>query len=402
MTRILFVVGPARSGVTAMSGALSHALRWPQRDVSAELARVCLVAEAARRQAARLAEIGEPPPPGGLLSERMAQALLADVIQGCDGPGVVLRAVDVLPEPAILPGLRLLLPFLPSARAVIMRRGAVENVASRLRARPRMAFAAHCMSWAAATLAGEALIQAVPAACMPVEWEALLADPGLVLSGLARFCDLVPGVATLAAGWLRDHRPAGTGFDPGAPSPGLAGMGWSTPEKMMFLDLCGPAMAAMGHPPGKPAAALLGAPLHFGEMARDGRLRLTGLEAMLPPERAEQTVRLRTTGAADAVAHFPLVAPAGRSRFEAQFAGLAGNDADFSVRLEIVASLSRQVLLAREWVLPAGRQADIHHDMVDLPGMVDVIVSVGPGQGGDGRGVDMVASFACGDSVKHG
>ncbi|RVT90593.1 hypothetical protein EOD42_23460 [Rhodovarius crocodyli] len=402
MTRILFVVGPARSGVTAMSGALSHALRWPQRDVSAELARVSLVADAARRQAARLAEIGEPPPPGGLLSERMAQALLADILQGCDGPGIVLRAAEILPEPAVLTGLRRLLPFLPSARAVIMRRGAVENVAGRLRARPRMGFAAHCMSWAAATLAGEALVQAAPAACLPVEFAAVLTDPGMALAGIARFCGLAPATATLAAGWLRDFRPAGTGLDPVTRAPGLAGMGWSTPEKMMFLDLCGPAMAATGQSPEKPAAALLGTPLHLGEMARDGRLRVVGMEAMLPPERAEGTVRLRATGAAGAVAHFPLMAPAGRDRFEAVFTGLAANGADFGLRLEIVSSLSRQVLLAREWGLPAGGHAGIRQDLMNLPAMVDVILSFGPRQEYEGCGLDMVASFASGDWARHG
>ncbi|MBI0534676.1 hypothetical protein D9599_03715 [Roseomonas sp. KE2513] len=383
---LLVVTGPSRSGITALADAAAAALGWPHKDGSADLARISLVAGAARRQARRFAAVGWAPPPR-LISAGMAEALLADLFAG-GMAALVLRAAEVLPEPAVMPGLRHLLPLLPEARVILMRRDAVETMGSRLRSLPRMPFASHCLALAAAMEAGEDLLRAAPGQVMPVGREELRARPEHVVDRLASFCGLDPFTAGRLLAQLRTHRPAASGLDDTAFPLSLAEMGWSTPEKALFLEICGPAMARAGQPPEPLAESLRRAPLRLGELARDGALRLHGLEFSDPPEEPEGTVRLSAAGAGPAIALFPTIAPAGRRLLRLRMRGLRANAPAFRLRLELVGTLSREVLLVWEGDLPAGKVAEIEREVFAIPAMVDLVISLVGGHE-EGSGLDI-------------
>lgn len=383
---LLVVTGPSRTGITALAGAAAAALGWPGKDGSADLARLSLVAEAAGQQAGRFAAIGWAPPPR-FISAGMAEALLADLFAG-GVAALVLRAAEVLPEPAVLPGLRHLLPLLPDARVVVMRRDAVETMASRLRALPRMPFACHCLALAAAMEAGEDLLQEAPGQVMAVGQEEMLARPEAVVDRLTGFCGLDPFTAGRLLERLRADRPERSGLDDVASPLPFAQMGWSTPEKALFLELLGPAMVRAGQRPQSLAESLRRAPLHLAELVRDGAPRLQGAGISDPPEEPEGTVRLSASGTAPAIAVFPAIAPAGRELLRLRMRGLQANGPSFRVRLELVGTLGREVLLAWEGDLPAGRVAEVERELFAPPAMVDLVISLVGGHE-EGGGLDL-------------
>ena len=383
---LLVVAGPSRSGIAALAGALSRALGWPQRDGSADLARLMLVADAARRQGARFTDIGWSPPPR-LISAGMAEALLTDLLAGA-GAGLVLRGADVLPDAAVLPGLAHLLPLLPAARVVLLRRHAAETVSSRLRALPRMPFAAHCLAWATAMEAGQELFRSAPGQVMWLAQEEMLARPERIVAELAAFCGLGEAASGVVLAHLRGQRPGRSGLDAGAPRPTLAELGWSTPEKAMFLDICGPAMAAAGQPVEALADAVRRAPLHLEELARDGALRLVGMDMSRPDEEPAGTLRLRARGKGAAFAVLPAIAPAGRDALRLRISALAANAPACLARIEVVGSLSRALLLARDLPLPACAMVEIDHSLYTPPDMIDVVISMVEGHAA-GSGLDL-------------
>lgn len=396
MTRhvpLLIVAGPARSGIAALAGALAAALGWPLREASAGLARIALVAEAARRQATRCAALGLPPP-APLLTPAMAEALLAGLLEGAQA-GLVLQAAETLPDPAVLPGLGHVLPLLPQAKLVLLRRDAADTVASRLRALPPMPFVTHCLAWAQAMEAAQALLDAAPAQAQAVTQEAMLEQPEAVVERLSGFCGLEAEAARRALRHLREEWPNRTGLAPAARRSCLSEMGWSTPEKVLFLEVCGPAMRQAGQPVDNLAAALRREVLHLGEVAQTGGLRVAGLLVSLPPEGGENGMRLEVAvREGRAIAVFPAVAPAGRTHLTLRLQGLAANGAGCRVRVELVGTLSRELLLAEEAALPAGGQMEIRRRFARLPAMIDLVISLPPGHE-EGWGLDVQeATFA--------
>ncbi|TPG60614.1 hypothetical protein EAH89_04475 [Roseomonas nepalensis] len=384
--RLVVVAGPARSGIAALAGAVAAALERPERDGSAALARLHLVAEAARQGAARFADLGLAPP-GPLVTPGMAEALLADLFAGA-GDTLVLRAAETLPRAAVLPGLRHLLPLLPDARVLLLQRHALETVCSRLRSLPRMPFAAHCLAWSAAMAAGRALAEEAPGQVLAVGQEEMLTRPGPLSDRLGAFLGLDAAASVRVLAHLRAHRPAGSGLDEGDGPPGLERLGWSTPEKALFLDLCGPAMAEAGQSVGSLAEAVRRAPLHLAELARDGALRLSGLRLQHPPEAPPGTLRLRAAGAGPAIAVFPAIAPAGRNRLRLRLSGLAANGAGARARVEAVGTLSRGLLLAEDVALPAGGVAELDRALYNPPTMMDLVISMIEGHEAGG-GLDL-------------
>ena len=384
--RLIIVAGPARSGITALAGALAAALDRPERDGSAALARLDLVAEAARRQAARFTDLGLPPP-GPLVTPGMAEALLADLFAG-GGDALVLRAAEMLPRAAVLPGLRHLLPLLPDARVILLRRSGLETVCSRLRSLPRMPFASHCLAWSAAMEAGRALLEEAPGQVLAVSQEELLARPGPLADRIAGLCGADAAAAARVLAHLRAHPPERGGLDDGDLPPRLGELGWSTPEKALFLEICGPMMAEAGQPVGTLAEAIRQAPLHLAELARDGAMRLSGLQLLHPPEAPERTLRLRATGAGPAIAVLPAIAPVGRGRLRLRLSGLAANTAGARVRVEAVGTLSRGLLLAEDLALPAGAVVELDRRLYTPPSMMDLVISMIEGHEAGG-GLDL-------------
>ena len=366
---VLVIAGPARSGIASLAAGFAAALGMPERDATADLARVALVADAGLRQGRRFAELGLPAP--ATISPTLAQALLSDLLAGAaPGGAQILRAAEWLPEAAILPALRLMLPHLPQARVVLLHRDGVDTIASRMRARPGMDFVQHCLSWAGAMEAAEALATACPTQVTMLGLEEMRDQPDAALGRVAAFL----GLGAPLRDRLREELGRGIrgreGLDPAAPGPGLAAIAWSTPEKDLFMALCGGAMGIGGYPLGEATAHLRRAPLRLAEMTEAGMLRAEGLAASWP-DRA--TLRLACTGAGPAILVCGGIAPAGRRRLTGR---LRGQGSPIVLRLDLVGTLTRQMVLSQDFALSGTETADLDVTFSEVPEMVDLIVSV--------------------------
>ncbi|PZW43070.1 sulfotransferase family protein [Humitalea rosea] len=368
---VLLIAGPARSGLTSLAAAFAAALGMPQRDATAELARVALVADAGQRQARRYAELGLPAP--ATISPALAQALLDDLLAGAaPGGGQLLRAAEWLPEAAILPALRVVLPHLPQARVVLLHRNGVDTIASRMRARPGMDFVQHCLSWAGAMEAAEALAAACPAQVTLLGLEEVLAHPDAALGRVAAFLGLGMPLRDRLRAELGRGALGRDGLDPAAAGPGLTEIAWSTPEKELFVALCGGAMQIGGYALGDAAARLRRAPLRLAEMTEAGMLRSEGLAASWPDR---ETLRLNCTGTGPAILVCAGIAPAGRMRLTGR---LRGHAAGLALRLDVVGTLSRQMVMSRDFALSGSESADLDVTFSAVPEMIDLVVSVVP------------------------
>ncbi|WP_431283400.1 sulfotransferase [Humitalea sp. 24SJ18S-53] len=381
---VLFVVGPARSGITVLAEALGVGV--PQRDVLAELARIAALAAAGGNAARRAAAIGRPTPPSGL-TPRVTRALLEDLL-GPERGKQVLRAAEWLPEAGIMPGLRFILPQLPKARVVILHRDGVQTVNSRLRTEPRLDFVQHCLSWTAAMEAGVALRAACPSQVIVLGHRALLNTPAESLAKLGAFARFDDAVAARIQQHLLKAWPERSGMDPATAGPGLADVAWSTPEKLLFLDICGDAMRKAGYGVGDAAALLRRAPLRVSDLAASGRLRLEGIEPDWPRTEAEGTLRLSATTGGAAIAVWHGIALAGRRRLTGRLRALPQNAPGFRMQIDVLGTLTRQLVMTEAFDLAAGASINLGHRLRDVPEMVDLVVSVAAGQA-VGQGVDL-------------
>lgn len=383
---VLFIAGPARSGITAMAGACAAALGGPQRDVSADLARAALLGGVDAAAARRFAEMGRAAP-AAWLSPRLVQAVLEDFVVPGRGREV-LRAAEWLPEAAILPGLRRILPHLPRARVILLHRDGVATLASRLRANNRLHFVQHCLSWATAMEAGASLLAAYPKQVMRLDHRDLLAAPAETLKRLGAFAGFDAAAVERMRGTLASTWPERSGMDPGQPGPGLADVGWSTPEKQLFIEICGEAMRTAGYAIEDAAALVRRAPLRLAEMAAGGRFRVQGVAPAWPVTEPDGTLRLTATTDGTAIAVCHGIALAGRQRLTGRLRALPRNAPGFRVRLDVLGTLSREPVLSETFELPAGTSTDLDRRLRQIPEMIDMVVSVASGQA-IGQGLDL-------------
>ncbi len=383
---VLFVAGPARSGITAMAEACALALGVPQRDVSADLARVALLGGVDAAAARRFAEIGQAAP-AAWLSPRLVQAVLEDFVVPGRGREV-LRAAEWLPEAAILPGLRRILPHLPRAKVILLHRDGVAAVSSRLRAKNRLHFVQHCLSWASAMEAGASLHAAYPKQVMRLAHRDILATPEASLKRLSAFAGWDAAAAERMRGYLASTWPERSGIDPGLPGPGLADVAWSTPEKQLFVEICGDAMRAAGYSIDDAAALVRRAPLSLADLAASGRFRVQGIAPAWPATEPDGTLRLTATTDGTAIAVCHGVAPAGRQHLTGRLRALPRNAPGFRVRLDVLGTLTREPVLSETFELPAGTSTDLDRRLRHMPEMIDMVVSVASGQA-IGQGLDL-------------
>jgi hypothetical protein len=154
------------------------------------------------------------------------------------------RWLDKTPTVGIIQVTPILQEIWPAARFVFMWRGAVDNIASRLRKFPQLSFAAHCEDWASVMRAWLAVRSGLGAAVLEIEQPVLAREPGPVADQLAAFLDLDSLEARRMREALEVDRPEQTGTVFGETIT-LAQTGWTEEQVQIYHAVCGPVIAAL-------------------------------------------------------------------------------------------------------------------------------------------------------------
>jgi hypothetical protein len=138
----------------------------------------------------------------------------------------------------------------PRARFIFCKRRGVENILSRQRKFPDVAFVNHCRNWAETMMEWHAVRESLGASYVEVDQRDMALDPAGVALRLGGFLELseteLEAVrAALSAVRLEQTRPAqdSSYID-------IEDTGWTAEEQGIFVEMCGDAMRAYDYPLG--------------------------------------------------------------------------------------------------------------------------------------------------------
>jgi hypothetical protein len=134
----------------------------------------------------------------------------------------------------------------PQSRFIFMRRAPVDNIESRRRKFPTIAFKDHCRLWADSMLSWYAIRGDLADVSLEVDQLRLGRAPAEVAAEVASLLGLNEReTARLLASFEKD-RPQRTGTDITAVT-NIAALDWSEQEREIFRQTCGEAMALFGY-----------------------------------------------------------------------------------------------------------------------------------------------------------
>jgi hypothetical protein len=134
----------------------------------------------------------------------------------------------------------------PNARFILTKRRGIENVMSRQRKFPDVAFEGHCLDWAGSMRAWLVVRAALEGKAIEVDQFSMSHDPSQVASDVSELLGLHATEAAALAAALRETRVEQTSAD-ARRSVSLASVPWSEAEKHIFRQICGPMMEAYGY-----------------------------------------------------------------------------------------------------------------------------------------------------------
>lgn len=333
----LFVLGAERSGVSILAHALAHEEAMP----------LCADAELAR---ARIA----------------------------GGESLIACAPDATPDCPHLSSLPDFLADRPEARAVVVRRQAVDFVNSRLRARPDQHFVDHCRLWARSQEMARRLQRLFPNRVEFVEFRTMVdrASPALV-SGFR-----LTGEAL--AKFLKTSRSRRMSLTLQRPVADAARTGWSMGEVEALARICGPAMRELGDEVDLAAAARRRV-LDIGRMLYERAYQVGGID-IAPCETAGAPWTIAVAGQMRRSAQLRLsaVAADGRRRLRLRTRAREAPAAGF--RWEVLEASTRRPL----FVGPCQERGDIDAVLPAHDGWIEIAL-VCPGlEAGQGFQIDLV------------
>jgi hypothetical protein len=241
----VFILGPARSGTSAITQALlesasyiggsegqllplAHALlgtidqyyRGREHDPNSTLGRVPVEAfqRLIRRSFVKLATVLFP----------------------------TVRWLDKTPTAAMVRASLLIKELWPNARFIFVKRRVIENVLSRRRKFPDDSIEHHYTDWAAVMTAWLAVRDQLGDSALEIEHRQLVLDSDAVATSVASFLQLSDGAASRFRRYVNNNRPEQTDENFGAIY-ALDQLGLDENDVRHLIELCDPIMCAVGY-----------------------------------------------------------------------------------------------------------------------------------------------------------
>ena len=248
--RPVFVLGPARSGTTAIGNGLRRALGLPGYGEGHTMPLLMRLMEAAHGYYAAPNEAEAAATDEVLLAHvgpeewqaRLAREFRSVYHNMHGGP-----FIDKSPGALMIAALPMVMAAWPDARIVFSRRRGIENVESRRRKFPDQAeFIGHCHDWTAAMVNWHELRTLVPESQrIEIDQFDLATDPRRCSERLSRFLELGRDQGEFLRESFETQTPERTSAS-WRPLE-LGELSWSAEERRTFIAVCGPAMDAFGY-----------------------------------------------------------------------------------------------------------------------------------------------------------
>jgi hypothetical protein len=241
----LFILGPARSGTSAITLALLESASYVGTGEGHLLplaqALVSVIDQYYRRRAhdpnTMLGRV--PIDAFQKLIRRSFVRLASDLF-----PSV--RWLDKTPTVEMVRASVLMKEIWPNARFIFMKRRVIENVLSRLRRFPEDSTERHYSDWAAVMTAWLAVRDTLGDAALEIEHRQLVLDPDAVGTSIASFLQLPDAAAARFQRYLNKSRPEQTDQNFGAIY-SLDHLGLDSNDVGRMMTVCDPIMQALGY-----------------------------------------------------------------------------------------------------------------------------------------------------------
>ena len=243
--RPVFILGPARSGTSAMTLALleSGADLGTGEGHLLPLAHA-LVGTIDRYYQSRVEDpetlLGKVPIAAfQKLIRRSFVSMATDLFP-------TRRWLDKTPTVEMVRASVLMQELWPNARFIFMKRRVIENVLSRQRKFPQDDTERHYSDWLAVMTAWLAVREELGDAALEIEHRQLVLEPGAVVTTIAKFLQLPQDAAVRFRSYLTERRPEQTDSDFGAVY-SLERLGLNASDAERLRVACDPVMRALGY-----------------------------------------------------------------------------------------------------------------------------------------------------------
>ncbi len=156
------------------------------------------------------------------------------------------RWLDKTPTVEMVRASVLMQELWPNARFIFMKRRVIENLLSRKRKFPGNSTDNHFSDWAAVMSAWLAVRERLGSAALEIDHRQLVLDPHAVASAVAQFLDLPESAGARFVRYLSQSRPEQTDENFGA-TYALEDLGLSEAERQSLVSTCDPVMQAFGY-----------------------------------------------------------------------------------------------------------------------------------------------------------
>lgn len=251
--QVVFVVGSPRSGTTALGKGLRKALQTPAHGESHALHGIQKIIETIQ---AYFVDSHVAKVPNNLVNQLPITVLIAQQLSG-------LRAIyrhfygnqvhlDKTPGIPMIESLPVAFMAWPNAKVIYCQRRGMENVASRLRKFPNIAFEGHCRQWRLSVVAWRRVENQLNKRLRSKKWglmveqQTMLTQPQVVSDQVARLLKLKAGPKQRLLKTLSGDRPEQTG-PADLKIKALADFGWTEQQQAFFIEQCGAEMAKQGY-----------------------------------------------------------------------------------------------------------------------------------------------------------
>ena len=379
--RPIFVIGSVRSGTSAMMNALREGAGITGFNEGDFAHLLPTLIEAVERHFERFRS------PGGTRPTMVANLPAGVVINGIKnvfGAAFIRtfgeqRWLDKTPGGrSMVRACPLLLEIFPHAKFIFCKRRGVENVLSRQRKFPDVAFANHCRGWAETMKEWLAVRESLGASCLEIDQRDMAVDPAAVGSRLGRFLDLseaeleAVGVA-LSAVRLEQTRPAqdSSYID-------LEQAGWTSDEKSIFIDICAEAMRAFDYPLGASGLVDRAAFTFFvtdAETVVQKRNLPFGRRGFVALDRHRFALYPSGTDAMPAAVCYRAIDMTAFRQFSARVRIAGRTEGSVMFRLSIEQGLGNSVVFAEEKAIAGEGTQNWRVDLPRLSGVHDVVLA---------------------------
>ena len=245
----VFILGSVRSGTTAIMEALSSGTRYAgpgEGHLLDLLMHMSGLVEAVYAERRPIWEMGFD-----TLITAVPEGFMLDAVR--HGFVELARArfpnrhwFDKTPTPTMIRAAPLFKAVWPEARFVFMKRRGIENMLSRLRRCPEIAFDDHCRGWADSMASWVAVREALGTSAVEIEHLDVARQPGAVAKTLGGLLALTAEEQTAVRHELTVGRPERS-TESFAAVHDLATLPWTGEQIAAFRQICGPAMRQFGY-----------------------------------------------------------------------------------------------------------------------------------------------------------